>query len=80
MSHWMRLDAAAQRSLDMVDVVEPLCTVQVDDQVCAGAADAVANREVIVCAIVRRRSRHIELRLPVFLSGGTWDPQALHRS
>ena len=31
-----RLDAAAQRRLDMIDVVKPLGAVQIDDQMHAG--------------------------------------------
>jgi hypothetical protein len=61
----------------------------------AGATHAVANRKmvltvfvlavivlgIIVSAISRRHWRcHLEVDLAVFLSGGTWDPQALHRS
>ena len=40
-------DAAPQRRLDMLDVVEPLGAVQIDDQVHAGAAHAVANGKVV---------------------------------
>ena len=76
----LMLDGAPQRCLDVLDVIEPLCAVQIDDQVHAGTADAVANREVIVAILRQRRRGHCEFGLPVFLSGGTWDPQALPRS
>src|SRR5262249_56211139 len=41
-----RVHAAAQRRLDQINVVETLGSVQIDDQVHAGAAHAVANGEV----------------------------------
>src|SRR5579862_240775 len=63
----------------MVDVVEPLGAVQIDDQVGAGATHAVADREMIV-ALVRRRRRDFEFGFSCFRSGGAWSPQALHRS
>src|SRR6202140_2069937 len=59
------IDAAPQRRLDVVDVVGPRGAVQIDDQVRAGATHAVADREVIV-AIVRRRRRDFELGLSCF--------------
>src|SRR5579863_1594846 len=79
------LDAAPQRRLDVLDIVEALGAVQIDDQMNAGAADAVTRGEMIfaverLASFLRYGSRHFQLRLPVFLSGGTWDPQALHRS
>jgi hypothetical protein len=52
--------------------------MQINDEVHAGTADAVANGKMI-CAVFHRR-RHLEFGLSVFLSGGTWDPQALPRS
>ena len=48
-----RVDAAAQRRLDVIDVVEALGVVEVDDQMHAGAAHAVAVGEMIL-AILRR--------------------------
>ena len=75
-----RFDAAAQRGFDVIDVVEPLGAVQIDDQMHASAANAVAGGKMIEAIVLGRRRRHFQFRLPVFLSGGTWDPQALHRS
>ena len=69
-------DAPAQRFVDMIDVVEVLRVVEIDDQMHAGATHAVARDEVILTIVYDSRSR---CRL-VFLSGGTWDPQALVRS
>jgi hypothetical protein len=78
------LDATPQCRFDMVDVVKTLGAVQVDDQVDAGAADAVAGGEMIERLVGRSRRRYLELGLSLFLSrgasGGTWDPQALRRS
>ena len=48
-----RLDAAAQRRFDVIDVVEPHRAVQVDDQMHARAMHAVAQREMIVPGIRR---------------------------
>ena len=45
-------DAAPQRRLDMLDVVEPLGAVQIDDQMHAGAAHAVANGKMILRMIL----------------------------
>ena len=71
-----RGDAAAQRLIDVIDVVEMLRVVQIDDQMHAGAAHAVADHEVVLAVVNdSRNSRRL-----VFLSGGTWDPQALVRS
>ena len=44
-------DAAAQRRLDQVDVVEALGVVQIDDQMHAGAAHAVAHGEMILALL-----------------------------
>ena len=41
--------------LDQVDVVEPLGAVQIDDQMHAGAAHAVADREMVLTLVVDRR-------------------------
>ena len=41
------IHAAPERRLDQVDVVEPLGSVQIDDQVDAGAANAVAQRKMV---------------------------------
>src|SRR6185437_15335773 len=72
--------AIAQGRFDMFDVVEAFCAVQVDDQVDAGATHAVAYGEMILAVFVddcrRCRHRDLELGLSIFLSGGTWDPQA----
>src|ERR1700687_5210070 len=46
-----RLDAAAQRGLDVVDVVEVLRFVEVDDQMHAGATYAVADGEIILAIL-----------------------------
>ena len=69
-------DAAAQRLVDVIDVVEVLRVVQVDDQMHASAKHAVADHEVVLAVVDDSRNSS---RL-VFLSGGTWDPQALVRS
>ena len=69
-------DAATQRLIDVIDVIEVLCAIEVDDQVHAGAAHAVADHEVVFTVVNDRRN---DSRL-IFLSGGTWDPQALVRS
>src|SRR5580704_3798651 len=70
--------AAAQRGLDVLDVIEPLGTVQIDDQMHAGAADAVTNRKMVLAVLVlaidalaitrRHRRCHFEFDLPVVLS------------
>src|ERR1700728_600427 len=79
-----RFDTAPQRRLDMLDVVKTLGAVQIDDQMHSRAAHAVARGEMIfaiaLASHLRCRGRHFRLRLPVILSGGTWDPQALRRS
>ena len=75
-----RLNAAAQRGLDVIDVIEVLRLVEIDDQMHAGATYAVADGEMILTILHRRWRRYCEFGLPVFLSGGTWDPQALPRS
>ena len=67
------VDAAAQRRLDQVDVVEALGPVQVDDQMHACATHAVADREMIVALLDRRRRDHGNLIFfGVSLSGGAW--------
>ena len=58
-----RFNAAPQRLLDMIDVIEPFAAVQIDDQVHAGAANAVADCKMILAceflpAFHRGRSRH----------------------
>ena len=75
------VDAAAQRRLDVLDVVESLCAVQIDDQVHACAAHAITNGKMIV-TILRQQPEAdtAKFGLPVFLPGGTWISQALHRS
>ena len=45
------VDAAAQRRLDQVDVVEPGGAVQIDDQMHAGAAHALADGEMVVTIV-----------------------------
>jgi hypothetical protein len=69
-------DAAAQRLVDMIDIVEMLRVVKIDDEMHAGATHSVSRYEVILALARNWRSC---CRL-VFLSGGTWDPQALVRS
>src|SRR5205085_704226 len=71
-----RSDAAAQRLIDVIDVVEVLGVVEIDDQVHTGAAHAVADHEVVLAVVDDSRNW---CRLDL-LSGGTWDPQALVRS
>ena len=56
-------------------VIEPVGLVQIDDEVCARAADAVPHHEMIVVLVGVNRERP-----DVVLSGGTWSPQALPRS
>src|SRR5262249_29427305 len=56
-------NAAPQRRFDMIDIIEPFGAVQIDDQMNAGAANAVANGEMvlarkILAAFCRRRSRN----------------------
>ena len=41
-------NAAPQRRLDMIDIIEPFGAVQIDDQMHAGAANAVANGEMVL--------------------------------
>jgi hypothetical protein len=50
--------------------------VEIDDQVHAGAAHAIADHKVVLAVIDDSRNWS---RLDL-LSGGTWDPQALVRS
>ena len=62
-----------------------LGAVQVDNQVHAGATNAVANGEMIFVLkaftdFCRRRRGHFQFGLSNFLSGGAWNSQALHRS
>src|SRR5690606_9516698 len=79
------LDAADQRALDMVDLVEPLGLVEIDDQVHAGTAHAVPDHEMIVDELLREgifawnfgAARH--KGRAIFLSGGAWCPQARPR-
>ena len=56
--------APAQRRLDVVDVVEPLRAVEIDDQMRAGAAHAVAHAEMIGAILVgfRRDQAGVFLR------------------
>ena len=72
------VDAAAQRRLDEVDIVEPLGSMQIDDQMHASATNAVADGEVACAAFACRRLDHGNVRDSS--SGGTWTPQALPRS
>ena len=58
-----RFNAAPQRRLDMIDIVEAFGAVQIDDQMHAGAANAVTNGEMVLArktlpAFRRHRSRH----------------------
>src|SRR4029077_9334505 len=71
-----RGDAAPQRFIDVIDVVEMPGVVEIDDQVHAGAAHAIADHEMVLAVVNDSRN----CRRLVFLSGGTWDPQALVRS
>ena len=78
-------NAAPQRRFDMIDIIEALGAVQIDDQMHAGAADAIANSEVVLARVVlpafrRRRNRHFQFGLAVFLASGAWSVQAFHRS
>jgi hypothetical protein len=72
--------ASTQRRLDMIDVVEPLGAVQIDDQMHAGAAHALAQCKMIGPIIRRHWSCDFELGFLCFVSSGTWDPKALRRS
>src|SRR5262249_18812430 len=69
---------AAQRRLDQTDVVEALGPVQIDDQVHAGAAHAVANGEMAFAPLGRVALNHGDVS--DVLSGGAWSCQALPRS
>ena len=56
-------NAAPERCLDMIDIIEPFGAVQIDDQMHAGATNAVADGEMVLArkiqpAICRRRSRY----------------------
>src|SRR5262245_1095870 len=73
-------DAAAQRVLDVIDVVQPIGLVEVDDEMRAGAPHPVPHHEMIVALLGPYRSgglaRGARADRRVFLSGGTWGPQA----
>jgi len=71
------LDAAPQRHLDMIDVIQVIGLVDVDDEMNARATHAIPDNEMIVARICGVRSRH---DTGVLSSGGTWRPQALPRS
>src|SRR5262245_18393881 len=74
-------DAAAQRRLDQVDVIEPGGAMQIDDQMNAGAEHALADSKMVMAAVIDDRLDHGNLgNLRVFLSGGAWYVQALIRS
>jgi hypothetical protein len=78
-------NAAPQRRLDMIDIIEPFGAVQIDDQMHASAVNTIANGEVVLArkilpAFCRRGSRHFQFGLAVFLTSGTWGAQAFHRS
>ena len=51
------IDAASQRRLDQIDVVEPLRAMQVDDEMHAGATHAIARREMVYALIDSERPR-----------------------
>src|SRR5581483_6656565 len=74
-----RLHAVPQRRFDMVDIVETFGVVKVDDEMRTGAPHPVPHHEMIVGLLGRCRSG-FDFRsfrdLEVFLSGGTWGPQA----
>jgi hypothetical protein len=72
------VDAAAQRALDQVDVIEAIRTVQINDEVHASATHAVADREMVLALFDWSRSYHGDWS--DFLSGGTWVLQGLRRS
>ncbi len=75
------VDAAAQRRLDQVDVIEPGGAMQVDDQMNAGAAHALADGKMVMTIVLDDRLDDRDLgNLRVFLSGGARDVQALIRS
>ncbi len=64
---------AAQRRLDMIDVVEPFGVVEIDDEMHAGAAHPVSHHEMIVACFGFGQRRRDDRG--IFLSGGTWGPQ-----
>jgi len=78
-------NAAPQRCLDVIDIIEPFGAVQIDNQMNAGAPNTVANGEMVFArkilpAFCRRGSGYFQFDLAVFLTSGTWSAQALHRS
>src|SRR5258708_28242572 len=73
-----RLHAAPQRRLDQVNVVEAFGSMQIDDQMHASAAHAVAHGEMPFAALRGCSLDHSHVSDA--LSGGAWRRQALPRS
>jgi hypothetical protein len=69
------VDAAAQRLLDMLHVVEAARMIKIDDKMRAGTGHAVAHHEMILVQVARGGPEG-----SVVFSGGTWSLQALPRS
>ena len=72
--------ALAQRLVDQIDICEALGLIQIDDQMHARAANAIADHKVVLALVTgdcRCDRRHRRL---CFLSVGTWSSQALVRS
>ena len=65
-------------SIPEIDVVETFGPMQIDDEVHAGATHAVANGEMIVAILGRRRLDHCNVR--DIVSGGGRGFRALPRS
>lgn len=69
------LDTPLQGSLHVLDIVEPVSAKQIDDQMIAGIANAIAFYEEVVSLTGRRRRRIAIVRYPrvftmIFLLGG----------
>ena len=73
-----RVHTAAQRRLDQTDIVEALGPVQIDDEVHAGAAHAVANGKMPFAPLGGGGLDHGDMS--DVLSGSAWSCQALPRS
>jgi hypothetical protein len=69
-----RINGAAQRRLDQINVVKILGTVQVDDEMYASAPHSIALSEMVIAFL---RAHHDAHGLP---SGGACRPLALIRS
>src|SRR5262249_51418048 len=71
-------DAPPQRLVDVVDIVEPLGTVEIDNEMRACTTHPVPHHEMIVPLLgpdvsLDQLGRYDRFG---FLSGGTWGPQA----